>query len=344
MIKNGNADIKIGVVGAGAIGGICAGYIKNAGFDVQVIARNLDHAKKIMAEGITVSGVKGSLNVKMDAVGRVEEMATDRDIVLLGVKATGMLEVARKMIPNLRPDTMVVSLQNGFCEDALAEILGRERVIGCVTGWGATMHSPCNLEMTSSGDFIVGNIDNKEDLRLAQVQTILNCVLPTRISNNISGDLYAKLIINSCITSVGAVCGLYLGEMLSKKKVRHIFFKIMEEALEVAKALDIKVETLAGKLDYHTFLESKGFWADIKRHLSLRAIGFKYRKLKSSSLQSLERGRDTEIDYLTGFITANAEKFNVSAPVNNQVYQMVKEIEQGKRKISPDNLDQISLI
>ena len=344
MIKNGNADIKIGVVGAGAIGGICAGYIKNAGFDVQVIARNLDHAKKIMAEGITVSGVKGSLNVKMDAVGRVEEMATDRDIVLLGVKATGMLEVARKMIPNLRPDTMVVSLQNGFCEDALAEILGRERVIGCVTGWGATMHSPCNLEMTSSGDFIVGNIDNKEDLRLAQVQTILNCVLPTRISNNISGDLYAKLIINSCITSVGAVCGLYLGEMLSKKKVRHIFFKIMEEALEVAKALDIKVETLAGKLDYHTFLESKGFWADIKRHLSLRAIGFKYRKLKSSSLQSLERGRDTEIDYLTGFITANAEKFNISAPVNNQVYQMVKEIEQGKRKISPDNLDQISLI
>ena len=344
MIKNGNADIKIGVVGAGAIGGICAGYIKNAGFDVQVVARSLDHAKKIMAEGITVSGVKGSLNVKMDAVGRVEEMATDRDIVLLGVKATEMLEVARKMISNLRPETMVVSLQNGFCEDALAGILGRERVIGCVTGWGATMHSPCNLEMTSSGDFIVGNIDNKEDLRLAQVQTILNCVLPTRISNNISGDLYAKLIINSCITSVGAVCGLYLGEMLSKKRVRHIFFKIMEEALEVAKVLGIKVEILAGKLDYHTFLKSKGFWADIKRHLSLRAIGFKYRKLKSSSLQSLERGRETEIDYLTGFITANAEKFNISTPVNNQVYQMVKEIEQGKRKISPDNLDQISLI
>lgn len=142
MIKNGNADIKIGVVGAGAIGGICAGYIKNAGFDVQVVARSLDHAKKIMAEGITVSGVKGSLNVKMDAVGRVEEMAADRDIVLLGVKATEMFEVARKMISNLRPDTMVVSLQNGFCEDALAGILGRERVIGCVTGWGQLCTRP----------------------------------------------------------------------------------------------------------------------------------------------------------------------------------------------------------
>jgi len=66
--------------------------------------------------------------------------------------------------------------------------------------------------------------------------------------------------------------------------------------------------------------------------------------LKSSSLQSLERGKETEIDYLTGFITANAKKYSISTPVNNQVYQMVKEIERGKREISPDNLDQISLM
>ncbi len=341
MVKNEIADMKVGVVGAGAIGGICAAYIKKAGFDVQIVGRNQDHAKDIMMEGITVSGIKGSLNVKMDAVSRIEDMAKDRDIVLLGVKATEMIEAARKMIPNLKPEATVVSLQNGFCEDALGEILGRERVIGCVTGWGATMHSPCKLEMTSSGDFIVGNIDNREDSRLARIQTILNYVLPTKISNNISGDLYAKLIINSCITSVGAVCGLYLGEMLSRKGVRQIFFKIMEEALEVAKALDIQVEVLAGKLNYYEFLENDGFWADFKRHLSLRAIGFKYRKLKSSSLQSLERGRETEIDYLNGFITANAERYHISTPVNNQVYQMVKEIEQGKRKISPDNLDLI---
>lgn len=343
MLNNGKTDMKIGVVGAGAIGGICAGYIKKAGFDVQVVARDLNHAEKIMAEGITISGIKGSLNVKMEAVSRVEEMATDRDLVLLGVKATEMIEVVRRMVPNLNPDTMIVSLQNGFCEDALASILGRERVIGCVTGWGATMQAPCNLEMTSSGDFIVGNIDNKEDPRLKKVQAILNKVMPTKISNNIAGDLYSKLMINSCITAVGALCGLYLGEMLSRKRVRRIFFKIMEEALEVAKALDIKVEVLAGKLNYYTFLESKGVVADIKRDLSLRAIGFKYRKLKSSSLQSLERGRRTEIDFLNGFITTNAEKLNISTPVNNQILEMVKEVEEGKREISPDNLSQILL-
>lgn len=95
------------------------------------------------------------------------------------------------------------------------------------------------------------------------------------------------------------------------------------------------------KLNYYTFLEPKGLLAELKKHLFLRALGFKYRRLKSSTLQSLERGQKTEVDYLTGFITAHAKKFNIPTPVNDQVYQMIKDIEQGKTKISPANLDRI---
>ena len=332
--KDKSLKLKIGIVGAGAIGGICAGWIKNAGYDVQVVVRTPDHARQIMAEGIQITGIKGGLTVKMDAVSRVEDMDRDRDIILLCVKATSMMEAAEKLKERLKPGAMVVSLQNGFCEEALAGVLGRETVIGCVTGWGATLHSPCRLEMTSPGDFIVGNIDNKPDPRLEQVRAVLDAVLPTRISNNIAGDLYSKLIINSCITSVGAVCGLYLGQMLSRKKARLIFLRIMEEAMAVAKAMGINVAVFAGKLDY---------FADLKRHLFLRALGFKYRKLKSSSLQSLERGKQTEIDYLTGFITSNASRFNISTPVNTQVLEMVKKIEQGKAGIASENLDKIIL-
>jgi len=335
--------LNIGVVGAGAIGGICAGWIKHAGYHVQVVVRTPEHARQIMEDGIQITGIKGDLTIKMDAVSRVEDMDADRDMVLLCVKATEMMEAAEKLRKRLKPGAMVVSLQNGFCEEALAGVLGRETVIGCVTGWGATLHSPCRLEMTSPGDFIVGSIDNKPDTRLEQVRALLDCVLPTKISNNIAGDLYSKLIINSCITSVGAVCGLYLGQMLSRQKARLIFLRIMEEAMAVAKAMGIEVEVFAGKLDYYRFLENKGVFADLKRHLFLRALGFKYRKLKSSSLQSLERGKQTEIDYLTGFITSNASRFNISAPVNTQVLEMVKKIEQGKAGIASENLDKILL-
>ncbi len=341
MCENDYGNLKIAVVGAGAIGGICAAFIKDAGFDVQVVVRNLEHAGQIRDKGITISGIKGRMTVKMDAVAGVENMSEDRDIILLCVKAVSMTEAAQQLKSRIRPEAVVVSLQNGFCEEKLASILGRKNITGCVTGWGATMHSRLELEMTSSGDFIIGNIDNEQDLRLKGVQAVLSSIVPVKISTNIAGDLFAKLIINSCITSVGAVCGLCLGPMLLKRKIRIIFLKIMEEAMQVADALDIKVSVFAGKLDYYEFLESKGLISDLKRHVFLMALGFKYRKLKSSALQSLERAKPTEIDFLTGFITENAEKYGIDVPVNAAVYRIVKDIEQGGLDICVDNIDRI---
>ncbi|MCP4720255.1 MAG: 2-dehydropantoate 2-reductase, partial [Desulfobacteraceae bacterium] len=72
-------------------------------------------------------------------------------------------------------------------------------------------------------------------------------------------------------------------------------------------------------------------------------LGFKYRKLKSSSLQSLERGQMTEIEYLTGFITGNGKRYGIPTPVNDQVFDMVRQIELGQRAIVPANLDQIQI-
>ena len=338
-----NEDLKIAVVGAGAIGGICAAFISRAGYDVEVAVRRDEHAQAVRERGIRVTGVKGEFTAKLPAVADVGEMSEDRDLVLLGIKATAMADVAEQLAGRIGPDTAVVSLQNGFCEDALAEILGRERVVGCVTGWGATMHSDTELEMTSFGDFIIGNIDNRPDPRLEGMKEVLDHVLETRISENITGSLYSKLIINSCITSVGAVCGLYLGQMLAQKQVRLIFLAIMEEAMAVARAMDIRVEVFAGKLDYYTFTASRGLLGDVKRHAFLRIMGFKYRRLKSSSLQSLERGRRTEIDYLTGYITSKGRALSVPTPVNDRIRSIVREIEAGRRDISPDNIADILL-
>ena len=76
-----------------------------------------------------------------------------------------------------------------------------------------------------------------------------------------------------------------------------------------------------------------------KRHLVFRVIGFKYRRVKSSSLQSLERGRPTEVDYLNGYICGRAAEQGVPVPVNQAVVTMIKHIEAGQRPIALDNLD-----
>jgi 2-dehydropantoate 2-reductase len=85
-------------------------------------------------------------------------------------------------------------------------------------------------------------------------------------------------------------------------------------------------------------MAGNGILDKLRRHLTIRVVGIKYRNLKSSSLQSLERGRLTEIDYFNGYISQKGKLLGVLCPVNDRLTQMVKEIEAGKRKIAEANL------
>ncbi len=331
--------LKILVVGAGAIGGITAALLKKNGADVEIVCKYDDYASLISHTGVEISGVCGKFTIKIPAYAAISEITGKKDIVLLATKATDMIGAAESIKAILSENSLLISLQNGICEDALAAVVGRDRIIGCVTGWGATMSSKGKFEMTSEGDFIIGYTDRGTDNFLLQIAELLSPVVPVRTTDNIMGHLYSKLIINSCITSLGAVCGLYLGKMLLMGKIRRIFIELVREAVEVADRMNIKIEVFAGKLDFKEFLKGKSIFSSARRHLLLLVIGYKYRKLKSSSLQSLERGKLTEIDFLNGYIATNAVRLGVSTPVNDTIITMIHQIEQKKREITVSNFD-----
>ncbi|NIO06186.1 MAG: 2-dehydropantoate 2-reductase [Proteobacteria bacterium] len=330
---------KIAVVGAGAIGGVTAAFLVRAGWDLEIVCKHQEIVERA-SRGLHVFGAKGDYRVPLRAVKDIADLSGPKDVVFLATKAYDCLAAVQDLLPFLGQASAVVSLQNGMCEHALAEVLGRERVVGCVVGWGATMHGPGELEVTSRGEFVIGNIDNEADRRLPFLQEMLRAVMPTRISENIVGELYSKLVVNSCINSLGVIAGLRLGELLANRKVRYVFLSLMGEAMAVAEAMGIKVEPGgAGKVDYDWFLRGQGTLAELTRHVLIRIIGLKYRKIKSSSLQSLERGRMTEIDYLNGYICGQGKKHGVPTPINDGVVKMIKEIEGGKRRITPENLN-----
>jgi 2-dehydropantoate 2-reductase len=334
-----NQDLSFLVVGAGAIGGITAALLKKAGFNVEIVCKYEEYASLVRSEGIHVSGVCGDINVTMQAYASVSEVKEKKDIILHATKATDMVEAAGALNSILKENGFVVSMQNGICEDALGAVLGRDRVIGCVTGWGATMEAPGKLIMTSTGDFVIGYLDKKPDEFLSSLAVILSSIVPARVTDNIIGHLYSKLIINSCITSLGVICGLYLGEMLKIRKIRKIFIEIMREAVQVADKMQIRIEIFGGRLDFRKFMEGSNFISDLRRHTLIRIIGFKYRRLKSSSLQSIERGRPTEVDYFNGYIVSNGNLHDVPVPVNTEIVKIIHEIEEGRRKISLDNFN-----
>jgi 2-dehydropantoate 2-reductase len=327
---------RIVVIGAGAVGGVMAAVLKKSGYDITMVVKYPELATKISSEGVHVFGKCGDLKIQIPCVVSVSELEGIIDFAFIATKGYDMPAVAKDLLPFLNEDSRVVSLQNGICEEELAKIVGKHRTIGCVVGWGATMHEPGVSEMTSTGEFIIGNWEGQEYGRLREIMQMLNRISQVKFSNNIFSELYSKLIVNSCITTLGAISGMLLGEMLLKKKARNIFIRIIIEAMAVADAMQLDVPPYAGKLDYYKF-RKKGFLSGIRRHVTILVIGFKYRKLKSSSLQSLERGKKTEVDYYNGYITAKGIEYGVETPVNKKLTEMVKEIEDGKRKISSQN-------
>lgn len=329
-------DPRIVIIGAGAVGGIMSAILKKSGYDVHLAAKHPDLAMKISREGIHIFGYCGDLTIKVPAVASVSDLDGYYDLALIATKGYDMAEAVKKLLPYLRKDSRVISMQNGICEDDLAEIVGTERTVGCAVGWGATMRKEAEIEMTSGGEFVIGNWKRVRDEQLENIREIINHIVPARISDNIESSLYSKLIINSCITTLGVISGLYLGEMLAMKRARELFIQIISEAIAVADAMDLRVEPFAQKLDYYPFLK-KGFLSNFKRHLTIRVIGYKYRKLKSSSLQSLEKGKRTEVDNYNGYIVMKGREYGVPAPVNEQLTRMVKEIEEGRRNITPEN-------
>jgi 2-dehydropantoate 2-reductase len=336
-----NKDLSILVVGAGAVGGITAVLLKKDGYDVEIVCKYDDYAKLISSRGIEVNGACGNFTVPMQAYSSLADIKEEKDIILHATKANDMIEAAKSMKNILKENGFVISMQNGICVDDLAAILGKDKVVGCVTGWGATMNSQGNLVMASAGDFVIGYPEKAPDEYLLSIAEILSSVVPVKMTDNIIGHLYSKLIINSCITSLGAICGMYLGKMLSIKKIRRIFIEIIREAVAVADKMQIKIEVFAGKLDFHKFLNGNSIFADFRRHLFIIIIGIKYRKLKSSSLQSLERGKLTEIDYLNGYIVKNGKRSGIPVPVNTAVVDIIHDIEQKKRGITFNNFDNL---
>lgn len=329
---------RIAVVGAGAIGGITAAYLAKAGYDVHLVCKHEEIAQKANGTGLKISGVKGEEEIRVSSVCEIEQLEGMFSLCLIATKAYDMPEAAGKMLPHLTEDALVVSMQNGICTDALSAVVGEEKTVGCVIGWGATMHAPGVLEMTSEGEFIIGKLQKGHTAELAVLKQALTAVVPTVVTDDILSELYSKLIVNACITSLGAICGLHLGEMMKRKQARKIFLAIIAEAMQTADAMQLHVPPFGGKLDYYKLMRGQSALDNLRRHMMIRIVGIKYKRLKSSSLQSLERGRPTEIDYFNGYLADKAEQNGLKAPVNRRLWEMVKEIEQKKRRIEEKNL------
>ena len=345
---------RILLMGCGAVGGVLAGGLIRAGHDLTIVTHNAAITQALHTEGLHLATPAGRLTVPAetlvgkdhDRVAHTDLVTVDGpfDIALLAMKATGLEQALQSVVALLRPGGYVVTLQNGIVEEGVAGIVGRERVIGALVGWGATMTTPGIYEMTSRGDTVIGELDGAATERVRALKQILEAATPTTISANIYGALWSKLAINCAITTLGATTGQLLGQMLRRANVRRLALAIVSEVIDVADANRVALEPVAGTLDVHRLYLSPeqrtgGFTPGLLlKHTIMGMVGLKFRRLKASMLQSLERGRRPEIDFLNGYVVARGREAGVPTPVNAALVAMVNEIAAGTREIAPENL------
>lgn len=332
--------MRIAVIGVGAIGGPIAAHLVENGIDLIGVTKHPELAETIQERGLQLQGVEKSRLVRMKAVPLIEDLEGHFEIVFLAMMATEVRQAAKAILPYLRDDSVCVTLQNGIVEDMVAAIVGRSRVVSAVVVWASTMAEPSVVEVTSNGQFVIGLLDETgNQSRLREVETLLGYCQPVTITDNIYGALFAKLTINACLNGLGAISGQTCGEILASERTRRLFMGIATEAIIVASRMGIKIENI-GVFDIQrvALSETDSEASFAEKHSILEALGQIIKDVKSSSLQSLERGRKTEIDFLNGYIAKKGKELGVATPINSTVTQLVKEIETGKRKMAPDNL------
>lgn len=330
------------VVGCGGIGGIVAAHLLEQGHDVTALTTNPLIADAINVSGFRVRGDGGPGTVRGQALRALPKDAAPFDYVFLATQPPQVEEAARGALAALAPRGAMVCFQNGLCEPRVAAVAGDDRTFGAVVAWGASMVEPGVYDRTSAGGFVLGRLDGAADPRLDELARILEAIGPTTVTTNLKGARWSKLAINAAISSLGTIGGDRLGVLMRHRHVRRLALEIMTETVEVARALGVRLEKVAGTLDLdwialteaeRTAAGSPGL---VAKHALLLAVGARYRRLRSSMLAAIERGREPAVEFLNGEVVSRGAELGVPTPINAAVRDEVAAIARGEVRPSLD--------
>ena len=334
------------VMGCGAVGGVVASHLLESDQDVVAYSSNGAIADAVEARGFQLRGEGAPRTVQ----GRItrEVPRGPFDVVVLATQPNHVEVAAQSALPSLADDGVMLCLQNGLCEPRVARIAGAARTIGAVVAWGAAMPEPGLYDRTAAGGFTLGRIDGSSDARMQEVARVLECIGPTEITPNLTGKRWSKLAINCNVSSLGTLGGDRLGALLQHRFVRRLGLEVMTEVVHVARREQVKLEKVSGTLDLEWIAltederRASGSPSLLAKHALLYAVGLRFRRMRSSMLAAIERGREPSVDYLNGEVVDLGRKHGVPTPLNARVRDLVWEVARGKRKPGMDLLRELS--
>jgi 2-dehydropantoate 2-reductase len=311
-------DASVLVVGGGAIGGVTAAKLTGAVRRVVVLDASEEHVARLN-EGLKLDELGEERTVKIDAV--TEPPEEEFDFILVTLKAAH-----HEAVKPLRGT--FVSLGNGLVQERLAKLVGADNLISGIVEWGATNLGPGHLAQTTEGPFVVGPPSDRTQ-RLAEVLAPAGEV---RVADDIDSVIWAKLLVNSVFSGLGAVAGQTYADVVADPAGKAVALRMWQEGYEVGLAQGLKPGKVLG---VEAKALAEGDTAALEE--AMRRHGATY----ASMLQDLERGALTEVDVIDGAVVEKGREQGIPTPLHERVTELIHASERGERAPSPDALAEL---
>jgi 2-dehydropantoate 2-reductase len=298
------------VVGAGAVGSFYGAMLARAGHAVTLVGR-APHVQAIADRGLRLH-MSGQIYTVSLAASTDLAVAGGADLVLFCVKSPDTDGVARQLAPLLKPDALVISLQNGVDN---AETLARhltQAVVPAAVYVATAMPAPGEVHHHGQGHLVIGPINAAaaaDAALMSRLQSVVDLFasaeVSVRVSPDVFGELWRKLIVNCAYNAVSGLTRQPYGRMADLPAIVDLQRAVVREAVAVAQAAGQTIDLDASMA-------------------AMAAIATTMPGQRSSTAQDMARGRPTEIDHLNGFVVRRGAELGVPTPLNQALHALVK--------------------
>lgn len=303
--------MKIAVVGAGAMGSVYAGLLARAGNEVWAIDVWREHVDAINSRGLRVEGASGDHTVRLQASTSAAD-AGPCDLVIIATKADAVSTAAKAIVPLLRSDTLILTIQNGLgAAERVAEHQDPNNIlIGVAGGFGAAMKAPGHvfhngMQLIRIGEMTGGLSDRVE--RLAGIWRAAG--FNTRAYADVHQLVWEKFICNVTFSGPCAILRVSLGEIMANENGWKVAIACGLEAYAAGQARGVNFSFDDAAVYIHAF-------------------GSTMPNARPSMLQDHEAGRRSEIEAINGMVPVVAAQVGTAAPTNETVTALVRMIER----------------
>jgi 2-dehydropantoate 2-reductase len=323
---------RVAVVGAGAVGCYFGGMLARGGAPVTLIGR-APHVEAINRDGLFIDSIHFKESVSVSASTEIGAVR-DAQLVLFSVKTVDTEGTAKLLAPHLAPNTVVVSLQNGVDNAERIDSAAGIQAVSAVVYIAAAMIGLGRVKHSGRGDLIVGyssgyssghpsghssgnapgnpspNYDASESELAEVAATFTRAGVPCRTSENITVELWEKLIMNCAYNAISALSRTKYGRIARDAGSIEVIKRVVIEAVAVGNAAGVQLS------------------ADAMITAALKLGSEAIPEALSSTAQDIARGKPTEIDSLNGFLVRRGAELGVPTPVNQTLYSLVKLLER----------------